>query len=144
MTMPRIVIPDDEPAVMVPSAAFRRLRGHDVRTFANRPSGPDELAARIGDAEVVINIRASSTFTRDVLDCCTKLRLVSIWGTGTDNVDLEAAKLRSVRVTNTPGVAAVAVAEHTFARIMAVAKRLLSVDRDVRDGRWPRAMVMQL
>jgi D-3-phosphoglycerate dehydrogenase len=142
--MPRIVIPDDEPAVMVPSAAFEKLRGHDVRTFASRPASPDELVSRIGDAEVVINIRASSRFTRDVLDRCGKLRLISIWGTGTDNVDLNAAKARGIRVTNTPGVAAVAVAEHTLALIMAVAKQLLPVDRDVRAGQWPRAMVMQL
>ena len=144
MLMPRIVIPDDEPAVMVPSAAFERLRGHGVRTFADRPSGPDDLGGRIGDAEVVINIRASSRFTRDVLDRCDQLRLISIWGTGTDNVDLEAAKARGVRVTNTPGVAAIAVAEHTLALIMTLAKQLLPVDRDVREGRWPRAMVMQL
>ena len=98
----------------------------------------------MSDAEVVINIRASSRFTREVFDRCPKLQLISIWGTGTDNVDLAAAKSRGVRVTNTPGVAAVAVAEHTLALIMALAKRLLEVDRDVRDGRWPRGMAMQL
>lgn len=142
--MPRIVIPDDEPAVMVPSAAFVKLRGLDVRTFADRPASPDELARRIGDAEVVINIRASSRFPREVFDLCPNLRLISIWGTGTDNVDLEAAKSHGIRVTNTPGVAAVAVAEHTLTLIMAVAKQLLPVDRDVRAGLWPRAMVTQL
>jgi D-3-phosphoglycerate dehydrogenase len=142
--MPRIVIPDDEPAVTLPNTAFERLRGYDVRTFSDRPSGPDELAGRISDAEVVINIRSSSRFTREVLDQCAKLRLISIWGTGTDNVDLTAATSRGVRVTNTPGVAAIAVAEHTFALIMALAKRLLQVDHEVRQGQWPRTMVMQL
>jgi len=70
--------------------------------------------------------------------------MVSIWGTGTDNVDLDAAAARGVRVTNTPGVGAVAVAEHTLALILAAAKRLVRVDRDVRDGQWPRGMGMQL
>ncbi len=73
-----------------------------------------------------------------------KLQLISIWGTGTDNVDLTAAQSRGVRVTNTRGVAAIAVAEHTLALIMALAKRLLEVDREVRGRRWPRGMVMQL
>jgi D-3-phosphoglycerate dehydrogenase len=130
--------------VLAPSAAYKKLRGHDVQTFDDRPAGPAELAARIRDAHVVINIRASSRFTREVIDQCSKLRLISIWGTGTDNVDLAAAKERGVCVTNTPGVAAIAVAEHTFALIMALAKRLLQVDRDVREGHWPRAMVMRL
>jgi phosphoglycerate dehydrogenase-like enzyme len=142
--MPRIVIPDDEPAVMAPSAAFARLAGHDVRTYDDRPSSADELVARISDAEIVINIRSTSKFTVDVFERCLELRLISIWGTGTDNVDLGAAKAHGVRVTNTPGVSAVAVAEHTLALIMAVAKQIVTVDRQVREGKWPRAMVPQL
>ena len=142
--MPPIVIPDDEPAVMAPSAAYRKLSAHDVRVYADRPATPDDLAARIHDAEIVINIRSTSKFTAGVLEACPSLRLISIWGTGTDNVDLEAAKSHGIRVTNTPGVSAVAVAEHTLALILAVAKQIVSVDRQVRQGQWPRAMVPQL
>jgi D-3-phosphoglycerate dehydrogenase len=142
--MPRIVIPDDEPAVMAPSRAFRNLAAHDVRTYPTRPSSAAELADRIGDSEIVINIRSTSRFTAEVLEQCPALRLISIWGTGTDNVDLVAASRKGVRVTNTPGVSAIAVAEHTLALMMAVAKRTVEVDREVRQGRWPRAMVTQL
>ena len=138
--MPRIVIPDDEPPVMQPSKAYERLTGCDVRAYSDRPSGPDALVERIGDAEIVINIRSTSRFTADVLARCPKLRLISIWGTGTDNVDLAAAQARGIRVTNTPGVAAIAVAEHTLALMMAVAKQLVHVDRQVRQQQWPRAM----
>ena len=143
-TVTRIVIPDDEPAVMVPSAAFARLAGHDVRTYADRPSSGDELVRRIGDADIVINIRSTSRFTADVLARCPRLRLISIWGTGTDNVDLTASTAHGVRVTNTPGVSAVAVAEHTLALILAAAKQIVAVDGQVRNGKWPRAMVSQL
>jgi phosphoglycerate dehydrogenase-like enzyme len=142
--MPRIVIPDDEPAVMSRSAAFRALAGHDVRTYSTRPSGPDELVDRIRDSDVVINIRSTSRFTAAVFEACPALRLISIWGTGTDNVDLAAARRHGIRVTNTPGVSAVAVAEHALALIMAVARRTVHVDRQVRQGLWPRAMVTQL
>jgi len=142
--MTRIVIPDDEPAVMSPSAAFRGLAGHDVRVHLTRPSGPAELVDRIGDSDIVINIRSTSRFSAAVLEKCPALRLISIWGTGTDNVDLAAAQARGIRVTNTPGVSAVAVAEHTLALIMAVAKRTVQVDQEVRQGRWPRAMATQL
>jgi D-3-phosphoglycerate dehydrogenase len=129
---------------MSPSVAFRRLAGHDVRTYLTRPSGPDDLADRIGDSKIVINIRSTSRFTADVLERCPALRLISIWGTGTDNVDLAAARTKGVRVTNTPGVSAVAVAEHTIALIMAVAKQIVPVDQEVRHGRWPQAMVTEL
>jgi phosphoglycerate dehydrogenase-like enzyme len=139
-----IVIPDDEPPVMTPSAAFQRLAKHEVKVYTNRPATPADLASRIQDADVVINIRSTSRFTRDVLNESAKLRMISIWGTGTDNVDLDAAKARGVRVTNTPGVSAIAVAEHTLALIMAAMKQTVNVDRDVREGKWPRALVSQL
>jgi len=142
--MPTIVIPDDEPAVMSPSAAFRSLSGLDVRTYLTRPSSAAELVDRIGAHEVVINIRSTSKFTGEVMEKCRALRLISIWGTGTDNVDLAAARARGIRVTNTPGVSAVAVAEHTLSLMMAVAKRTVEVDQEVRKGRWPRAMVTEL
>jgi phosphoglycerate dehydrogenase-like enzyme len=140
----RIVIPDDEPAVISRSMAFRRLAGHDVRTYSTRPAGPVDLVERIRDCEIVINIRSTTRFAADVLEKCPALRLISIWGTGTDHVDLAAAHVRGIRVTNTPGVSAVAVAEHTLALMMAVAKRTVQVDQHVRQGGWPRAMVTQL
>jgi D-3-phosphoglycerate dehydrogenase len=140
----RIVIPDDEPAVMSRSMAFRRLAGHDVRTYSTRPAGPVDLVERIRDCEIVINIRSTTRFATDVLEKCPALRMISIWGTGTDHVDLAAAQGRGIRVTNTPGVSAVAVAEHTLALMMAVAKRTVQVDQHVRQGGWPRAMVTQL
>jgi len=142
--MPLIVIPDDQPAVMLPSTAYSKLTGFDVRTHGTRPSGPDDLVDRIADAEVVINIRSTTRFTSDVMERCPRLRLISIWGTGTDHVELGVAKAHSIVVTNTPGVSAIAVAEHTLALILSVSKQIVSVDRQVREGEWPRAMVSQL
>ena len=139
-----IVIPDDHPQVMATSAAFQKLSTQDVKVYADRPASPADLIARIQEADVVINIRSTSRFTRDVLSQSPKLKMISIWGTGTDNVDLEAAKTRGIQVTNTPGASAVAVAEHTLALIMAAAKQTVNVDRDVREGKWPRALVSQL
>jgi len=142
--MPRIVIPDDEPSVMATSMAFQRLSGHDVQVYSSRPASPADLARRIQDAEIVINIRATSRFTSDVLNHLPKLRMISIWGTGTDHMDLVAAKAHGIQVTNTPGVSAIAVAEHTLSLIMAAAKQTVIVDRQVREGKWPRASTSQL
>ena len=142
--MPHIVIPDDEPAVMLPSMAYRKLAGFDVQVYPTRPSGFDDLTDRIRNAEIVVNIRSTSRFTSEVMDQCPRLKLISIWGTGTDHVDLAAAKAKGICVTNTPGVSAIAVAEHTLALIMTIAKKLVSVDQQVRKGEWPRAMVSQI
>jgi phosphoglycerate dehydrogenase-like enzyme len=142
--MPRIVIPDDDPPVMATSAAFQRLSNQDVCVYASRPAAPADLITRLQDAEVVINIRATSRFTPEVLRHLPELRMISIWGTGTDNVDLEAAKAQRIRVTNTPDVSAIAVAEHTLSLILAATKQTVTIDRQVREGKWPRASVSQL
>jgi phosphoglycerate dehydrogenase-like enzyme len=142
--MPLIVIPDDAPPVLSRSDAVTQLRSLDHRIYPTLPADSRELVARIADAEAVINIRASTRFTEDVLAGCPRLRLISIWGTGIDHVDLAAAQARSIAVTNTPAVSATAVAEHTVSLVFAVAKQTVTIDRAVRAGEWPRAMVQQL
>ena len=142
----KIVVPDDFPPALTGSAAEPRLRevGH-VAVHTERGADQEaELIRRIGDAEVVINIRAHARFTDRVLAACPHLRLISIWGTGTDNVDLAACRARGVAVTNTPGVNAHAVAEHTVALMLAITRRIPAMDRDARAGQWPRGLLLQL
>ena len=139
-----LIVPDDAPPVLARSDAVTQLHDHEHRIYPTLPSSSAELVSRIADADAVINIRASTRFGGDVLAACPKLRLISIWGTGTDHVDLAAAKSRGIAVTNTPAVSAVAVAEHTIALMFACARQTVTVDRAVRAGEWPRAMVQQL
>src|SRR6059036_3805217 len=108
--MLQIVIPDDAPPVMASSAAYRTLLDlASVAYYNTLPASEDDLIGRIGAAEVVINIRSSSRFTENVFARCGKLRLLSLWGTGTDHIDLPAAARHGVTVTNTPGVAAISI-----------------------------------
>jgi D-3-phosphoglycerate dehydrogenase len=143
--MPKIVIPDDCPPVLAASPGFSRLRAFDqVDYFDTLPGSPERLIERIRDAEVVINIRSSSRFTAEVFQQCPRLRLLSLWGTGTDNVDLAAAQQHRVIVTNTPGVSAASVAEHTLALMLAAARGIPAQDAAVRGGNWPRGQGIEL
>jgi D-3-phosphoglycerate dehydrogenase len=140
-----IVVPDDYPPALTGSTAEPRLRGLGTVTI-HTERGADqeaELIRRVGNAEVVVNIRAYARFTDRVLAACPRLRLVSIWGTGVDNVDLEACRRHGVYVTNTPGVNADAVAEHTIALMLAVTRKIPAMDRDTRAGQWPRGLLVQ-
>ncbi|MBI3636147.1 MAG: hypothetical protein HY216_08025 [Candidatus Rokubacteria bacterium] len=67
-----------------------------------------------------------------------------MWGTGTDNFDLDAAGRHGVTICNTPGVNAFAVAEHTLALMLATARRIPRIDHQMREGKWPREMLTQL
>jgi D-3-phosphoglycerate dehydrogenase / 2-oxoglutarate reductase len=142
----KIVVPDDFPVVLTGSPAERLLRAlGNVTVYTERGAEQEtELVRRIGDADIVVSLRAYTSFSESALTACPSVRMISIWGTGTDNVDLAACRRRGVTVAHTPGVNAHAVAEHTLALMLAVTRRIPSLDRDVRSGQWPRGLLVQL
>src|SRR5690242_8373332 len=141
--MPFIVVPDDAPPVFRTSGAWQRLGRISSPAYHDTLPG-GTLVERIREAEIVLNIRSSSRFTEEMLRQAPRLKLLSIWGTGTDNVDLAAAARQGVTVTNTPGVTAVSIAEHALALLLAVARRIPRMDAEVRQGRWPRGQFLEL
>jgi D-3-phosphoglycerate dehydrogenase len=141
-----IVVPDDFPSVFAGSEAHERARRLDeVRVFTERGADDErELIRRLEGATVAINIRAHARFTDAVFAAHPRLALVSVWGTGTDNIDLHAAGMRGVTVCNTPGINAFAVAEHALTLMLAVARKITVLDAEMRKGRWPRELLTQL
>jgi phosphoglycerate dehydrogenase-like enzyme len=141
----RIHIPDDAPPVLRGSAIWGELAGRaELVYFDSLPGSEDGLVERIRDAEIVLNIRSSSKFTERVFEACPRLRLLSVWGTGTDHVDLTAAGRHRVTIRNTPGVAAISIAEHAMALLLAVARHIPAIDAATRAGEWPRGQSVQL
>ena len=141
-----IIVPDDFPSVFEGSQAHERAKKlGDVAVFSERGADAEqELIRRIGRAEVAINIRAHARFSEAVFAACPALKMVCVWGTGTDNIDLNAAGMRGVTVCNTPGVNAFAVAEHALALMLAVARKVPTLDSEMRKGKWPRELHTQL
>ena len=91
-------------------------------------------AERIGDAAVVVTNKV--VVDRAVMTACPGLELVCVAATGTNNVDLAAARDRGVAVCNVTGYATPSVVQHVFALILALAVRLDEHASAARDGRW--------
>jgi D-3-phosphoglycerate dehydrogenase len=146
MIEPLIAVPDDFPSVFKGTPAEERCgRLGETRVYVERGADDEtELVRRLDGARVAINIRAHARFSDTVLASCPRLQMISVWGTGTDNIDLESAQRRGITVCNTAGVNANAVAEHTIALMLAVARRIPKIDREMRTGAWPREMLTQL
>jgi D-3-phosphoglycerate dehydrogenase len=141
----RITIPDDYPRAISGTKAEDKVKTlGEVQIYLDKAKTQEELIERIKEAEVVINIRAYTHLNAEVLASCRNLRLISIWGTGTDNVDLESARELGITVTNTPGANALSVAEHTIAILLSLARQIPLLDREVRLGNWPRVEMVQL
>ena len=141
----KIVIPDDFPPVISGTPALEILKRHgDVDVYTSRPDTQDELIARIQGAHTVVNIRAYCKFTAETLKACPDLKHLAVWGTGTDNVDLLAAKALGIVVTNTPNTATDSVAEQALTLMLAAARKVPCLDAQLRRGEWVRGMLTQL
>lgn len=143
---PLIVVPDDFPSIFKGTPAEERCAGlGETRVFTERGADQEtELTRRLDGARVAINIRAHARFSDAVFAACPTLQLISVWGTGTDNIDLESAARHGITVCSTAGVNANAVAEHTVALMLAVARSIPKLDREMRAGAWPRELLTQL
>jgi hydroxypyruvate reductase len=75
---------------------------------------------------------------KTLIDALPKLEIIGVYGVGVDAVDLATARARGVRVSNTPDVLTIGVAELALALLLAVARRVAYNDRYVRAGRWPK------
>lgn len=88
-------------------------------------------------------IDAASTLLTDKISCdileeAKNLRIISQYAVGFDNIDVECATRLGIYVTNTPGVLTEAVADFTWALLLAVARRIIEADNFVRWGEWWR------
>src|SRR5206468_6933456 len=90
-----------------------------------------ELIAILGEADAAITL-LSDPLTRRVLESNPNLRIVANFAVGYNNVDVDAARELGIVVTNTPGVLTEATADLTLALILAVTRRLVEGDREVR------------
>lgn len=96
----------------------------------------DNLIRTLKDA--VACIAGSEPYTPRVIASCPKLRVIARTGVGFDAVNLPACDQARIVVATTPGVNHHAVAEHTIAMLMSLARNLPQRDREVRLGTWKR------
>ena len=94
-----------------------------------------KLAPALADADALI-VRSAVDVTAEVLRGAKKMRVIGRAGVGVDNIDLEAATKAGIAVMNTPGANAVAVAEHTIALMLALARNLTRANATTRAGKW--------
>ena len=134
----RIVVPDDFPPVYTdyPGELDPLRKYGEVQVYDTRAADRDELRARLQGATAVINVRAYTVFDADLLSGLPDLKMLSIMGTGTDNVDLQAAAENGIVVTNAPETSTHSVAELTIALMLAAARHIPLTERKVREGEW--------
>jgi D-3-phosphoglycerate dehydrogenase len=131
--MKRIVILDP-----ISDDAARRLQEETGWAVEKRLGlSPAELPAAVEDADVII-VRSSTQVTAEVIAAAKRLKVIGRAGIGVDNIDMEAASEREIRVVNTPGATTTSVGELTLGAILSLARWIHAGDASVRAGEWRR------
>ena len=96
------------------------------------------LLSKVRDVDGLLPLLTEAIDT-EVMDAGGKLRVISNYAVGFNNIDVDAATERGIYVTNPPGILTDTTADCAFARLMAVARRIPEADRHVRAKRWIHA-----
>jgi glyoxylate reductase len=121
----------------LPGPALARLQAvHEVEVWEERlPPSPEELVRHAADVEGLITL-LTDRVDAELIEACPRLRTISNYAVGYDNIDLAAASRRGISVGNTPDVLTDATADLTFALLLAAARKLPEAVRSVEDGDW--------
>jgi len=144
-------MPRPRPVVIVTRKLPEPIEARMMELFDTRLNATDRPFTRAQLVEAVQSCDVLVPTVTDKIDAAIlaqageRLRLIANYGTGVDNIDVDAAYKRGITVTNTPGVLTEDTADMTMALILAVARRLVEGERLARSGEWqgwaPTAML---
>ncbi|MFC4963941.1 D-2-hydroxyacid dehydrogenase [Alcaligenes sp. GCM10023179] len=133
-SLTRIVFLDRETlsdSVELPQVPFK----HELQVYGR--TAPDQVAERIADADIVISNKVA--LRREHLQAAPNLKMIALAATGSDNIDLDAARERGIVVSNIRDYAVRSVPEHVFTLIFALRRNICAYRQSVKEGRWQEA-----
>jgi glyoxylate reductase len=121
----------------LPGGALDRLAAeHEVEVWPEQmPPGRDELLARAPELDGLLSL-LTDPVDAELIEAAPRLRAISNYAVGVDNVDLEAAAARGIPVGNTPDVLTDTTADLAVALMLGISRHLVEGDGYVRRGEW--------
>ena len=95
----------------------------------------DELISRVKEYHVII-VRSRTKITKEVINAAINAKIVARVGVGLDNIDLNAAESRNIRVINAAEAAINAVSELVIGHMISLARRIPFADAETKRGHW--------
>jgi len=121
----------------IPKAGLNLLRGcAQVKVWDGELPPPREVLLEEARATDGLLTLLTDTIDADLMDAAPRLRVVSNYAIGYDNIDVQAATERGIVVCNTPGILTDTTADFAFTLMACVARRVVEAERYVRAGRW--------
>jgi D-3-phosphoglycerate dehydrogenase / 2-oxoglutarate reductase len=102
---------------------------------------PEQIKEKIGEFNIVI-VRSRTKLTKEMIDKANNCKIIARVGVGLDNIDLDAAKAKNIRVINAVEGAMNAVAEQVLGLMLSLARNIARADREIRNGNWLKKELM--
>jgi D-3-phosphoglycerate dehydrogenase / 2-oxoglutarate reductase len=119
--------------------AMLKNASYDVRVEPNLSA--DQLAKLVPEFDAIV-VRGRTKVTGDLIRGAARLRAIARSGVGLDNIDLAAAREKSIRIISTPAAPTTSVAELTIGLMLAVFRKIAFADRAMKGGRWSKSELM--
>jgi len=133
----KIVFPDH---IDFDEATKEKIKKLDITTYDDTPSDEEVIIERVKDAEIITF--SWITISRAVIDAAPKLKYIISAAVGYNGVDAAYAASKGIKVLNCPTQNAEAVAEHALALMLAVSRRIVESNVDLRNGVWNRTNLL--
>lgn len=118
--------------------AVERMRQSGIDVDVQDKITPEELLEAIAPYDAMV-VRSRTKVRKPVIDRAENLKVVVRGGVGVDNIDVEYAESKGIRIMNTPGASTHAVAELTIAYMFALARPIVQATESMRAGLWEKS-----
>jgi D-3-phosphoglycerate dehydrogenase len=118
--------------------AVERMRKAGLEVDVDDKVTPEALLEKIPPYDAMV-VRSRTKVRKQVIDCATNMKVVVRGGVGVDNIDVEYAEAKGIRIMNTPGASTNAVAELALTYIFALARPIVQATESMRAGLWEKS-----
>ncbi len=117
---------------------LKKISSVEVFNGDDDPVPREVLLRKVGDIDGLLCL-ITENIDKEVFDAGKKLKVVSNYAVGFNNIDVDEASRCGIYVTNTPGILTETTADCAFALMMAVSRRIVEGDKNIRDKKWIHA-----
>jgi len=117
--------------------AIEELKALNVEIYDFSDLPKEELPEKLEDKEIII-VRSATKVKGKLLDALKNAKLIIRGGVGLDNIDLEGAKAKGIKVVNTPEASSISVAELAIGFMFALSRHIVRGTVGLREGKWEK------
>ena len=130
--MPKVLISDS-----MSNVAQKIFEKNNISVDVKTGLSEEEIIKIIHDYDGMV-VRSATKVTKNIMEVAKNLKVIGRAGAGVDNIDVSTAKEKNMIVMNTPGGNANATAEHAFALIMTVLRKIPFANETTHKGQWEK------